>query len=804
MVNKFTQKAQAALSAALKTAEELGHSYIGTEHLLLGLITQKESIASRILTLKGVSEARLKKKISEHVGVGTTREISGSDMTPRLHFIIEAASLEARKNGVKYVGTEHLLAALLSRRDCVAIRLLESDGISVPELKAELSAYLSSAPQSVKESLGSEESAKKHKKSPLLSYGSDLTELARLGKTDPVLCRENETERLIRILCRRSKNNPCLIGEPGVGKTAVVEGLAERIVNGKVPAELLGKKIITLDISSMIAGAKFRGEFEDRMKSVIEEVRKDPEIILFVDEMHIMVGAGAAEGAIDASNILKPPLARGEIRMIGATTPDEYRTHIEKDAAFERRFQAVVLEEPSQEEAVKILSGIKENYEKHHGIRITYEAIEQAVRLSVRYIHDRFLPDKAIDLIDEAAAKLKLSAFSRAPSHLSEAQLEEMEQRKELAVKRGDIELASKISSDERELRRSGRVALLERTELPMLTSEDIAAIISEQTGIPVQSITSSDKFDLFSLEKKLSNKIIGQERAIQLVSQTIRRSRAGLCSPDRPSGSFLFLGSSGVGKTELCKALAEALFGSCDALIRLDMSEYMEKHSVSKLIGAPPGYVGYGEGGQLSEKVRRRPYSIILFDEIEKAHPDVMHLLLQILEDGKLTDSLGRTADFSSSIIIMTSNMISSDEGTPRHLGFGEAPVEEKKDLREHPKLKSFFRPEFLGRIDELILFSKLSENDLKRIAELMLDELKKRSAEAGIELEADSSVAELLACRCNELYKGLGARPLRREITDSIETPLADIIIKQDQGKRISIKISANKGTVNFSSEK
>ena len=776
MVNKFTQKAQGALSSALKIAEELGHSYVGTEHLLLGLISQKESIASRILVLRGAVETKLKKGLCDYVGVGTKSNVSPSDMTPRLHLIIENASREAEKIGPRYIGTEHLLAALLSRRDCVAIKLLEDQGVSIADVRADLAAFIGSAPGRTREAQSrADEQAKKSKKSPLLAYGKDLTELARLGKTDPVLCRDIETERLIRILCRRTKNNPCLIGEPGVGKTAVVEGLAERIASGRVPAELCDKKIITLDISSMIAGAKFRGEFEDRIKGVVDEVKSDPSIILFVDEMHIMVGAGAAEGAIDASNILKPSLARGEIRMIGATTPLEYRTHVEKDPALERRFQPVRLEEPSPEEAISILSGLKDRYESHHNITITDGAIREAVRLSVRYIHDRFLPDKAIDLIDEAAAKLKLSAIEEPDGG------DDAEARIEVAVKNGDLDSAALIAEEERALRASSPLAVLDKTPraLPSLAADHIASVVSEQTGIPCNSLMLSDTKKLTELDALLNSKIIGQEKAVRALTSAIRRGRAGFGSAKRPTGSFLFLGSTGVGKTALCKALATSLFDSKEALIKLDMSEYMEKHSVSKLIGAPPGYVGYGEGGLLTEKVRRRPYSVILFDEIEKAHPDIFHLLLQILEDGTLTDSSGRVTDFSSTVIVMTSNLLGSDEAVSRPLGFGEH-QDGSADIRKSQKLLDAFRPEFLGRIDEIILFSALGEQELTKIADIMLSDLRTQTEEMGITLHVDPSVPVALAKKCLRYHRGLGARPLRREITELIEDPLAERMLK------------------------
>ncbi len=771
MVNKFTQKAQLALNEALSAAEELGHSYVGTEHLLLGLMIQKESIAARILTLRGAKEKQLRQSIIDYVGIGTKSPVSAENMTPRLRYIIENASKEAERTKTRYVGTEHLLLSLMNRRDSVGVRLLEAEGILATDIKSDLAAYLGSSPNRVREEY--ETDSKKSKKQTLLLYGRDLTELAAKGKCDPVLCRDKETERLIRILCRRSKNNPCIIGDPGVGKTAVVEGLAQRIASGNVPPQLCDKKIITLDISSMLAGAKYRGEFEDRIKGVIEEVRQNPSIILFVDEMHIMVGAGAAEGAIDASNILKPSLARGEIRMIGATTPDEYRTHIEKDSAFERRFQPLHLEEPTEEQALCILRGLKSGYEEHHGVALSEDALQAAVHLSVRYIHDRFLPDKAIDLIDEAAAKLKLS---EPPSE--ELNRKMLAASQEEAIKSGDFERASLIGEERR--RQSASVALLPHA-VPTLTAEDIAALVSEQTGIPAVSLEENELKRLRSLEAELKARVIGQDNAVNAVASAIRRSRTGLSSPNRPTGSFLFLGSTGVGKTQLCRALADILFDGDSSLIKLDMSEYMEKHSISKLIGSPPGYVGYGEGGFLTEKLRRRPYCVVLFDEIEKAHPDVFNLLLQILEDGRLTDSLGRSVDFSSAVIVMTSNILSSAELSRRVLGFGESP-QDADSLRKNKKLSEYFSPELLNRIDEIILFSPLGVSQLTTICKQQLDELCDRAKASGLSISIEPSVYELIASRAHQLDQQGGARSLRREITAQIESPLSEYIIESN----------------------
>ena len=640
MANKFTQKAENTLSSALALAKELGHSYIGTEHLLVALASEKDSISSRILTAKGVDASKLRQSVIDYVGLGNLSCLSADDMTPRLRKILEYASDEVSRAGAKYVGTEHLLTALVNQRDCVGARLLEAEGIPLSELKTELSAYLGSSPTR-SSSKQSEEDAKKAKRSALRLYGKDLSAIAESGGIDPVIGREEETERLIRILCRRQKNNPCVIGDPGVGKTAIVEGLAQRIAEGRVPADLAEKRIISLDVPSMIAGAKYRGEFEERMKSVIEETKKDARVILFIDEAHILVGAGAAEGAVDAANILKPPLARGELRVICATTPEEYRTHIEKDAALERRLQPLRIKEPTESEAIGILSGLRQSYEAHHGIIISEGAIRAAVRLSARYIHDRYLPDKAIDLLDEAAAKLKISQAEESDQDNKDI-CKLLERQKEEALIEGDLDVAYDIGRRQKELsaKASSSVLATRADERATLEEKHIADLLTEQTGIPCGDLLQSEWHRLRRLEDELSRSVVGQESAVMAVANAIRRSRTGLSPKNRPIGSFLFLGSTGVGKTELCRALALALFESKDAMLRLDMSEYMEKHSTSKLIGSPPGYVGYGEGGILTERIRRRPYSVILLDEIEKAHPDVLNILLQILEDGILTDS--------------------------------------------------------------------------------------------------------------------------------------------------------------------
>ena len=788
MVNRFTQRAQSSLNLALQEARELGHSYIGTEHLLLGLLGEKECIAHKVLTLHGVKLKDMRRALIDYVGIGTAKAVTSADMSPRLARTIENASNEALRSGAKLIGSEHLLLALISQKDSVGARLLECEGAVLSEIRAELSSYIS--PHSTHSSHRNDDDAKKNKLRALASYGKDLTASARLSFIDPLIGRDAELSRLVRILCRRQKNNPCLIGEAGVGKTALAEGLASLIASGRVPEPLKEKRIISLDIPAMLAGAKYRGEFEDRMKNIIEEVKRAGDVILFIDEIHIITGAGAAEGAIDAANILKPPLSRGEIRVIGATTIEEYRAKIEKDPALERRFQPIMLNEPSIDEAIEILSGIRSKYELHHSVKISDEAIRAAVKLSSLYITDRFLPDKAIDLIDEAAAKLSLSKSSQDCNVLHKAIAYEKEQ----AVLEGRFNDAAALNNKERSAKKNcTATAIFEenennddktenessnRTEAPTLTEEDIAALISEQTGIPCSSMLKEENEELISLESILSKSIIGQDEAIKKISDTVRRSRTGIRQNDRPCGSFLFLGNSGVGKTELCRALCSALFKNPSSFIRLDMSEYMEKHSVSKLIGAPPGYVGYGEGGILCEKVRRNPYSLVLLDEIEKAHPDVFNILLQILEDGSLTDSSGKRVNFKNTILIMTSNLTSAKNNrSHRIISFGE----EEKSSFDHERfdfLKSFFSPEFLNRIDEIILFNELSESNLCAISKKLLSELSNRVSENNIILNLSPDVAPLLAKRASK--EKLGARPIRREIIRSIESPLAEFILK------------------------
>ena len=784
MVNRFTQRAQSSLNFALREARELGHSYVGTEHLLLGLLCEKECIAHKILTSHGARLKNLRQALIDYVGIGSAKNVSSSDMSPRLARTIENASGEALRAGAKLIGTEHLLLSLISQKDSVGARLLECEGVMLNEIRLELSSYI--APHISQSGIRSDEDTKKSKLRALATYGKDLTSSARLSFIDPLIGREAELSRLVRILCRRQKNNPCLIGEAGVGKTALAEGLASLIARGRVPDALKDKRIISLDLPSMLAGAKYRGEFEDRMKNIIEEVKRAGDVILFIDEIHVITGAGAAEGAIDAANILKPPLSRGEIRVIGATTIEEYRTKIEKDPALERRFQPIMLNEPSVDEAIKILSGIRSKYELHHSVKISDEAIRAAVKLSVLYIPDRFLPDKAIDLIDEAAAKLSLATERYGQDDMREA----LSYEKEQAVIEGRFDDAATLSNKERAFCKSSPTVFFENeaedannkskqiSEPPTLTDEDIAFLISEQTGIPCSSMLEEENNELITLEDTLSQSIIGQDVAIKKIADTVRRSRTGIRQKNRPCGSFLFLGSTGVGKTELCHALCSALFKNPSSFIRLDMSEYMEKHSVSKLIGAPPGYVGYGESGILCEKVRRNPYSLVLLDEIEKAHPDVFNILLQILEDGTLTDSSGKRINFKNTILIMTSNLTSAHNSrSHKIIGFGEE-ASKVTDPRRLDALTGCFSPEFLNRIDEIIIFNELTESHLSEIASKLLSELSNRARENGIILQISPLVAPLLAKRA--VTERLGARPLRREIISDIESPLAEFILK------------------------
>ncbi len=791
MQNRFTPKAQAALNSALAFASELGHSYIGSEHILLGLISSADSAASKMLIFRGARLENVKSTVIDITGVGSPEPVSPSDMTPRTKKIIEGSARRAGELGQAFIGTEHLLFSLLSDRECIAVRILESIGVSPSELISDAEGYISQSPASSRARPPEKERGEKEKgeRELLRGYGRDLCSEARRSRLDPVIGREREIERVIQILSRRTKNNPCLIGEPGVGKTAVVEGLAERIADGSVPETLSNKKVISLDLASMIAGAKYRGEFEDRLKKVISEVERDPDIIIFIDEIHTMVGAGAAEGAVDAANILKPALARGEIRVIGATTLSEYRRYIEKDAALERRFQPVTVGEPSREEALCILEGLRSKYEAHHKLTIGKEALTSAIELSVRYITDRYLPDKALDLIDEAAARLRLRIFTSPPEHkLLEGEIAELEREKAEAITEQDFELAAALRDKENELRQSYRQIKSEwerrkNDEELMLTGRDIADVVTQWTGIPVSSLLEDENEKLKLLEERLKQRVIGQGRAIEALASSLRRSRSGLSDPRRPIASFIFAGQSGVGKTELCLALASALFGSDDAVIRIDMSEYAERQSASKLIGSPPGYVGYGEGGILTEKVRRRPYSIVLFDEIEKAHPDIFNLLLQMLDDGILTDSQGRRVIFRNCIVILTTNLGSPVFGETARVGFSSGGDDEKKNegrQRVENELRRAFRPEFLNRIDDIIVFDPLGDDELYRIAELILSTLADRIESNGIFIEFSSDVAGLISEQGKR--SEYGARPLKRAAVRLVEMPLSDQII---QGK-------------------
>ncbi len=771
MQNKFTQKAQKALERAADEAGLMGHAYIGTEHLLLGLALEKDSIAARTLFARGLGATVIRSSILRLSGEGERSVPPSDSLTPKAKKVIEASADIAKKRGCSYIGTEHLLSALLEEPSSTGAAIIEGSGVPISLLLEDLSTHQSSFTNAKKENAdksASEPQEKKLKGSAALSqYSVDLTELAASGKLDPTIGREKETERLIQILSRRTKNNPCLIGEPGVGKTAVVEGLAKRIADKNVPPCLEGKRILCLDIPSMIAGAKYRGEFEDRLKSVMKEVQGRKDTILFIDEMHVIVGAGAAEGAVDAANILKPALARGGIRLIGATTVSEYKRYVETDSALERRFQSVNIEQPSIEQTVSILEGLRPKYEAHHRLRISDAALRSAAVLSERYISDRFLPDKAIDLIDEAAAKLCIERDARRNEIAAlKSELCDVRAQREEYVLRQDFDKAAQLRDTERSLKK--RIGV----EDIVLLDTHIALVLEEQTGIPTGRLLEGEGCALLDMEKRLEERIIGQSEAISAVASAIRRGRVGLREPERPTGSFLFLGSTGVGKSALATAVAEELLGSKSALLRFDMSEFMEKHSVSRLIGSPPGYVGYGEGGQLTEKVRRRPYSVVLFDEIEKAHEDVFDILLQILEDGRLTDSQGRAVSFSNTVIIMTSNAGTS--GLSRKTGFGNtdsSESERKAQIRD--AAKRTFKPELLSRIDEVIVFNDLTPDSIGTIAEKMLDDVARRALSLGFEISFESSVAQMIAHKA--IKDGGGARNVRRIVSKEIEDKIS-----------------------------
>lgn len=795
MTYKFTNSAQKVLEIANEIAIELGHNYIGTEHLLYGLVKEDTGVASKVLQNQNVTQDSVLQEIEELIGKEKATKTEVAGFTPRTKRVIENAFREARKLGSDYIGTEHILIGIMREGDSVAVRIMLELDVNPQKLYNEIVKVINED-----DNVSGQQESKKTSKNmgsfnqtqTLNQFGTDLTKQAEEGKLDPIVGRKEEIERVIQILSRRTKNNPCLIGEPGVGKTAVVEGLAEKIVQDDVPEMLKNKRVVTIDISSMVAGAKYRGDFEERIKKCLNEVKKAGDVILFIDEIHTIVGAGSAEGAIDAANILKPLLARGEIQLIGATTLNEYRKYIEKDAALERRFSPVTVNEPTSEDTVEILKGIRDKYEAHHNVKITDEAIKTSVNLSVRYINDRFLPDKAIDLIDEAASRVRMRTYTQ-PDSLKELEqkIEETKNEKEEAIRTQDFEKAAKLRDEERSLKEKMEQEQTKWKDkntknITEISEEEIAEVIANWTGIPVKKLTEDENEKLKHLEEELHKRVIGQNEAISAVSKAIRRGRVGLKDPKRPIGSFIFLGPTGVGKTELSKALAEALFGDENAMIRIDMSEYMEPHSVSKLIGSPPGYVGFDDGGQLTEKVRRKPYCVILFDEIEKAHPDVMNMLLQILEDGRLTDSQGRTVNFKNAVIIMTSNVGARLITDTKTLGFTRSV--ENKDEDENKKyeetkkdvlqeLKKQFRPEFINRIDEIIVFHKLTDSEIKNIIDIMLQEVINRMKENNIEIKIDKSVKELIAKE--GVDKAYGARPLRRTIQSKLEDKLAEAIL-------------------------
>lgn len=782
MTYKFTNRAKEAVEFANDLAIELGHNYVGTEHLLYGLAKEGTGIAGQVLQKYGVTPTKIIEKIRELIGEGDKYIISIIGLTPRTKKIIENAFKEAKKQNSEYIGTEHLLIGMLKEGDSVAIKIMLDLGVDFQKIYNDIFSILN---KSEKENTVSQKS-RGTKEQTINQFGTNLTQMAELGNLDPVIGREKEITRVVQILSRRTKNNPCLIGEPGVGKTAIVEGLAQSIISGNVPDTLKNKKIYTLDISGMVAGAKYRGDFEDRIRKCLKEVKKAGDIILFIDEVHSIVGAGAAEGAIDAANILKPLLARGEIQLIGATTITEYRQYIEKDAALERRFQTVMVKEPTIEDTVKIINGLRDKYEAHHNVKITDEAIEAAVNLSDRYINDRFLPDKAIDLIDEAASKVKIELYTE-PNVIKkqEDRVLAVSKEKEEAVKMQDFEKAAKLRDIEKEekekLNKQKQNWESENNKtITTITKQDIAQIVAEITGIPVSKIGQTENEKLKKLENELSKKVVGQNEAIKAVSKAIKRARTGLKDPNRPIGSFLFLGPTGVGKTKLSKALAEILFGDENAMVRLDMSEFMEAHTTSKIIGSPPGYIGYEEQGGLTEKIRRKPYSLILFDEIEKAHPDVLNLLLQILEDGILTDSHGRTVDFKNTVIIMTSNIGARLITDKKTLGFKNENQEEEnlrinKDVTQ--ELKRELKPELINRIDEIIVFNKLGKEELKQIVNLMIKESLNRLEKQNIDLTVEDDVKDLIINKGVDL--AYGARPLRRAMQNILEDKIVEEIL-------------------------
>lgn len=802
MMQRFTDDAQRVLSFAQEAALELGHDYVGTEHVLIGLIKVKNGVAAKALNELGLSAETIIEDVEEHIGRGN-KKVSSVYMTPRVKHVLELAVEVANHMNHNYVGTEHILLGLLSDGGGVAVGILRNHNIRANDIVDTIRTILGSSDSA---SHSAEDRKDNSSLGELADFGTDLNESAKQGKIDPVIGRDKEIARVIQILSRRTKNNPVLIGEPGVGKTAIAEGLAQRIVNGNVPEILRNKRIISLSISSMLAGAKYRGEFEERLKKAIDEVQKHDDMIIFIDEIHTLVGAGATEGAMDAANILKPALARGEFQVVGATTLDEYKKHIEKDAALERRFQPVLVGEPSEEDALEILKGLRDRYEAFHKAKITDEALEAAVSLSSRYITDRFLPDKAIDVVDEAASKVRMKVFSAAPDVKAlETQLADVKKEKEAAVTAQEFEKAAEMRDEEKRIEKEindKKKAAKENSDAKLVvTDEDIASVVAQWTGIPVSKIAQEESESLLHLEEELHKRVIGQDEAVVAVSKAVRRARAGLKDPKRPIGSFLFLGPTGVGKTELARALAVALFGDETAMIRLDMSEYMEKHTVSRLVGAPPGYVGYEEGGQLTDAVRRKPYSVILLDEVEKAHADFFNILLQVLDDGRLTDSQGRTVDFRNTVIIMTSNLGAKAlrKDSPE-LGFLAAKKadsntedtngvnfkEAKKSVMD--SVKRHFRPEFLNRIDEMIVFHALTSNDLKQIVTILMDTVVKRLGDMGLSLKISPAAMDLLVKEGSDF--SMGARPLKRAIQRLIEDPISDLILQGNAPEGAIIK--------------
>lgn len=813
MQEKFTRQAKAALKLAESAARSWKHSYIGTEHILVGLLDEQEGTAGKILEEFGVDREKLESLITKLIapsGVLVAEKSAG--YSPRAQKVREQAVKEAEKQNEDLAGTEHLLLAMLKETDCVGTRLLYTMGVNIQKLYSAVLAAAGIDTNAIPEELQMSKNQKGKQGSTTLTldqYSRDLTAMAADGNLDPVVGRDKEIARLIQILSRRTKNNPCLVGEPGVGKTAIVEGLAQRIISGMVPESVKNKRVVVLDLSGMVAGSKYRGEFEERIRNVINEVRSNQGILLFIDELHTIIGAGGAEGALDASNILKPSLSRGEIQLIGATTLEEYRKYIEKDAALERRFQPVTVEEPSEEETIEILKGLRPYYEKHHGVAIEDSALEAAVKMSERYINDRFLPDKAIDIIDEAASKVRLGGCRMAPEvDALELELHEIQKDKEKAVKQADLSLAKELQARQREIeteisKYKEKEERRNKRKKISVTETSVADIISDWTKIPVQRLTEGETKRLAHLEKELHKRVIGQEEAVKAVAQAVKRGRVGLKDPNRPIGSFLFLGPTGVGKTELSKALAEAVFGSEQAMIRVDMSEYMEKHSVSKLIGSPPGYVGYDEGGQLSEKVRRNPYSVLLFDEIEKAHPDVFNILLQVLDDGHITDAHGRKVDFKQTIIIMTSNAGAQAIIEPKKLGF----LSNNDEKQDYERMKSgvmeevrrLFKPEFLNRIDEIMVFHPLNKTHIKKIVNIMLKTLEKRCKEQlDIQLKITESVKDFLAeAGFDSKY---GARPLRRAIQTKLEDPMANALLEGTIKRGDTVRIQLHQKEIHF----